>query len=646
MFKRFFIGKQKKVVATLVCAAMLLSFSACSNQNEKTEDESTTGVTTEITESTGSEETNTDTPEIDDVVTEEPAKETFSDADKDVQKEFEEYLDDYFEEYVTGDTITYNYTVKNGADFDVEEPEVTLGDTDFSEEKMAEDKEEFDEWYEDLQEIDRSCLTEQQQLTYDILSEDFEVSAMSYGKEYYYEPFAPMKGLQANAANLFTDYRFDDKGDVERYIQLENMMRDYFNAYLEFEKVKSQKGLFMCDDVADKVIEQCENFVKDKDNHFLITVFDENIDKLDFLTDEEKAAYKEQNKDAVLNSFIPAYEDTIEVLTSLKGTGKNELGLCYLEDGKEYYEYLLKYYTGTDKTPGDVMNMMDKEIESLMTELYQVYFTNMEAYEYFAQNYDNLFAEADSMSSQEMIDKLMADATEHYPDMEKINYKAEALDKSLEEIMDGVLAYYLSPALDDEQNNLIRVNGKYTEGMWTTLAHEGYPGHMLQNAYFMTTDPDPVRLVLNYLGYAEGWAMYAAYDAISYYDFPDTDDDEALATLYRINDELSYLVMGRVDLGINYEGWTVGEVSQYLTENGFDGSGAEELFYTMVGDPAVYQSYSTGYYELKEIREYAEEKLGDAFDVKTFNTVVLETGPCQFDILKQQIKIKMFSDIL
>lgn len=76
----------------------------------------------------------------------------------------------------------------------------------------------------------------------------------------------------------------------------------------------------------------------------------------------------------------------------------------------------------------------------------------------------------------------------------------------------------------------------------------------------------------------------------------------------------------------------------YLNEKGFNGDAADDLYTTMIGDPAVYQSYSTGFYEMQEIRDYAEEQLGSKFDLKEFNTVVLETGPCQFNILKQQVQ--------
>ena len=576
----------------------------------------------------------------------ERAQESFSEDALKEQQEFEQYLDDYFKDVVTDDTLTYNYTIKDGADYGLEEPEVTLGDPGMTAEEIGQDKEEFEGWVKKLDAIDRSCLTEDQKLTYDVLDEYFEVSAGIFDNVYLYEPFSPMRGLQANIATNFTDYRFDDKGDVERYIELLGQIPDYFAEYLDFEQEKSEKGYFMSDAVCDKVISQCKDFVADKENHFMETTFNDNIDALDFLTDEEKAEYKEANKQAVENSLLPAFENVADVLSGLKGTGTNDGGICNYDGGKEYYEYLLKNFAGTAKSPEEVIDMLDTELQKLMVSLYQYYLGNQAAYEYFAANYDSIFAETDQMTASEMVDKMMKTASEHYPDAGTINYKAEALDKNLETIMDDVLAYYMAPAIDDPDNNLIRVNGLHTDGMWTTLAHEGYPGHMLQNAYYMSTDPEPVRTLMNFLGYKEGWAMYACYDSLYYYEYEEPEYGDTIAALYQLNDEMSYLMMGRVDLGINYEGWTLQDTADYLTKNGMDGSAAQELYTTMVGDPAVYQSYSTGYYEMKELRDYAEEKMGDDFDLKTFNTIILETGPCQFDILKEQVDKKLQGPII
>lgn len=625
MFKKRLLRTCKNVMAAAICISLAVGLSACGETQGERRHLNDKNDTTENTER---------------------AQESFSEDALKEQQEFEQYLDDYFKDVVTDDTLTYNYTIKDGADYGLEEPEVTLGDPGMTAEEIGQDKEEFEGWVKKLDAIDRSCLTENQKLTYDVLDEYFEVSAGIFDNVYLYEPFSPMRGLQANIATNFTDYRFDDKGDVERYIQLLGQIPDYFAEYLDFEQEKSEKGYFMSDAVCDKVISQCKDFVADKENHFMVTTFNDNIDALDFLTDEEKAEYKEANKQAVENSLLPAFENVAAVLSGLKGTGTNDGGICNYDGGKEYYEYLLKNFAGTAKSPEEVIDMLDTELQKLMVSLYQYYLGNQAAYEYFASNYDSMFAETDQMTASEMVDKMMETASEHYPDAGTINYKAEALDKNLETIMDDVLAYYMAPAIDDPDNNLIRVNGLHTDGMWTTLAHEGYPGHMLQNAYYMSTDPEPVRTLMNFLGYKEGWAMYACYDSLYYYEYEEPEYGDTIAALYQLNDEMSYLMMGRVDLGINYEGWTLQDTADYLTKNGMDGSAAQELYTTMVGDPAVYQSYSTGYYEMKELRDYAEEKMGDDFDLKTFNTIILETGPCQFDILKEQVDKKLQGPII
>ena len=625
MFKKRLLRTCKNVMAAAICISLAVGLSACGETQGERRHLNDKNDTTENTER---------------------AQESFSEDALKEQQEFEQYLDDYFKDVVTDDTLTYNYTIRDGADYSLEEPEVTLGDPGMTAEEIGQDKEEFEGWVKKLDAIDRSCLTEDQKLTYDVLDEYFEVSAGIFDNVYLYEPFSPMRGLQANIATNFTDYRFDDKGDVERYIELLGQIPDYFAEYLDFEQEKSEKGYFMSDAVCDKVISQCKDFVADKENHFMVTTFNDNIDALDFLTDEEKAEYKEANKQAVVNSLLPAFENVAAVLSGLKGTGTNDGGICNYDGGKEYYEYLLKNFAGTAKSPEEVIDMLDTELQKLMVSLYQYYLGNQAAYEYFAANYDSIFAETDQMTASEMVDKMMETASEHYPDAGTINYKAEALDKNLETIMDDVLAYYMAPAIDDPDNNLIRVNGLHTDGMWTTLAHEGYPGHMLQNAYYMSTDPEPVRTLMNFLGYKEGWAMYACYDSLYYYEYEEPEYGDTIAALYQLNDEMSYLMMGRVDLGINYEGWTLQDTADYLTKNGMDGSAAQELYTTMVGDPAVYQSYSTGYYEMKELRDYAEEKMGDDFDLKTFNTIILETGPCQFDILKEQVDKKLQGPII
>ena len=107
--------------------------------------------------------------------------------------------------------------------------------------------------------------------------------------------------------------------------------------HLKFEYEKSEAGYFMSDMTADTVIKQCDEFTAEGENHFLIESFDERIDQLTFLSDKEKEDFKKRDKEAVLNSAIPAFEDLKKTIQELKGTGKNNLGICNYEGGREYY---------------------------------------------------------------------------------------------------------------------------------------------------------------------------------------------------------------------------------------------------------------------------------------------------------------------
>ncbi len=623
-----FIKKLKKTISLIVASAMLLSCAACGK-------ESGFNQTSNTTEDNGpSTQQTTEPADIEDDLN------TGDTGDAEIQEAFETYLDDYFYEYVTSDTISYHYTISNPDSFGIEPPEATLGDTDMSEEALEKEAEEYQAQIDELIAIDRDGLDEEQQFTYDVLLAYLENEMKIYDNVYLYEPFSPMSGLQSNISTVFTDYAFNSEQDIQDYISLLNQVRDYFGAYLEFERLKSENGYFMADETADSVIEQCETFIENTDDHFMIELFNSRVDELDFLSDEAKEDYKEQNRDAVLNSLIPAFQDTIDTFNELKGTGTNDGGVCNYEGGSDYYEYLLAKRIGTSKSPEELIEMLDARYNEILMEMYYIMMGNEAAYTYYVENYDNLYPELENMTPEEIISEVKEATENYYPETDDIPYTIDYLDESLETIMENTLAYYLSPAIDNPDNNVMKINGSHgTSGLWQTLAHEGFPGHMYQNVYYLSTDPEPVRCILSFTGYSEAWAVYVGYDAVKKYDFPDADETirEDVAQLAALDSEFSYLIMARIDLGINYEGWTLEDTENYMTGLGLNAASAEEMYYVFVGDPAVYQSYSTAYYELLELKEYAEDELGDDFDVVEFEDAVLKAGPCQFSLLKEKI---------
>ena len=548
------------------------------------------------------------------------------------QEKFDTYLQESFEESVTTDTVTLHYSIAHPENYGITPPEVTLGEFDLSEETMAEEVQEIKDELKELKEFDYELLTDDQQLTYDIVNDLLETNLLSYENPYLYEPFAYTSGLQSNLPITMSEYTFYDEDDVKDYIALLNLIPDYYQQCLDFEKVKSEKGFFMSDTSADEVIRQCEEYIADPENNLLIATFNDRIDDVPGMTSEKILDYKQQNYDAVMNSVIPAYENVIDTFTSLKGTGTNDLGLVHFEGGKQYYEYLLKSKVGTDKTPDEIIQILDTEIEEVMGELYGLAMVNYEGYMGYIEDYESFYQDLDTEETIRYFEEM---AVDKFPDIPEINFTVTPVHESLEGIVSP--AFYMTPPMDDYENNSIYINegSDSSGGLWSTLAHEGIPGHMYQFVYFLSNDPEPLRTLLSFNGYQEGWATYVEIMSYGYY----TDyADDVYGDIEAINTKLNLLVSARIEIGVNYEGWDLDATAEYMNTSGFDGSMAQDIMDYVIAEPGNYQMYVMGWLEFEELREYAQEELGDKFDEVAFHKVLLDAGPCQFYILEDLVK--------
>lgn len=547
------------------------------------------------------------------------------------QKEFDDFMQELFEEEVTADTLTLHYTLAYPEEYGITAPEVTYGDVDFSEEALSEEKKELEDTLHELTEFNYKKLTDEQKLNYDILLDELEMNLQSYDYVYLYEPFAYTSGLQANLPITLSEYTFYRQQDVEDYLKLLELMPEVFQSYLDFERVKSEKGLFMSESCADEVIRQCSDYIAAPEENVLIETFNDRIGDVEGLSAQQIEEYKKQNHDAVIGSVIPAYENAISTFEELKTTGKNELGLMYLENGKEYYQYLLRTMVGTDKKPEEVIERLDSTIDGMMADLYNFVMSNNEAYMDYVENWESIYGE---MDPEETIRTLEDAFSDRFPEIPEITFTVRPVHKSLEASVSP--AFYMTPAMDDYQNNSIYINGGSDSvgGLWSTLAHEGIPGHMYQFVYFLASEPEPLRTVLNFNGYTEGWATYVEMMSYEEYDY----GDKNYEALELINGALNMLVSARVEIGVNYEGWTLEQTKSYLSEKGFDASIAEDVMNYVIAEPVNYQMYCTGWLEFEELRSYAEETLQDKFDETAFHKVLLDAGPCQFYILEDQVK--------
>ncbi len=549
------------------------------------------------------------------------------------QSLFDKFINELFTEQVQSDTLSLNYILASPEDFGIVHAETTLGE--YSIDHMKEELVSTEQYLHDLHAFDYSQLTADQQLTYDILNHYLELELQLGDYLYYIESLGPTTGLQAQLPILLAEYNFYDKDDIERYLELLVCVKDYFEDVAEFEREKSKQGLFMTDAVADRIIDQCEAFIAFPEQNFLIEYFNEKIESFPGLSRDEKDSYKNKNHKGILEYVVPSYEMLIEVLKELKGTGVNEAGLYYYPEGQAYYELIAKIKTGSDKSMKEIINILDTTVADGILDITKQTLSDPKIFEKLES-----FTSFPLTDPEIILEDLKANILEDFPPPVDVNCSIKYVHESLADYLSPAL--YIIPAIDNYTNNNIYINGKDPDTLstiYTTVAHEGYPGHLYQNVYFRSKDPAPIRNLLSFIGYDEGWATY-----VEYYSYGYTGIDDDLVDLLEINSEIVLMMYARADIGIHYEGWSKSKAVSYIGQFVGDQAVATEIYEVLLEEPAIYLPYAVGYLEIKELRDIAEETRGDDFNIKEFHRFMLDIGPAQFSVIEDHMEAWLSSE--
>jgi len=539
-----------------------------------------------------------------------------------MQINFDSFLNDLFVEEVQSDTLSLNYSLVNPEKYGIDGKETTLGE--YSVSHMYEGLYLSENYLKRLNSYEFSSLSTDQQLTFNVLKGYLEQDLNLGNYLYYNECLGPSTGVQAQLPILLAEYRFYDKEDIEQYIELLSCVYDYFEDIAQFEREKSKKGLFMNDAVADRILDQCEAFIKSPEDNFLIGYFNEKIELFDGLTDEERVKYKELNKNAILNDIIPAYTMLIDVLLELKGTGINSAGLYNYPEGQSYYECLSNYKTGSDKSVEDMAIMLTDAINDGIFKITKLSLSDDDLLDKYLS-----FTSFPITDPEDILIDLKQDISTDFPASVPVNCEIKYVHESLSDYLSP--AMYLVPPMDNYLNNNIYINGndaKTLSMIYTTVAHEGYPGHLYQCVYFRNQNPSPIRNIMNFIGYDEGWATY-----VELYSYHLAGIDENLADFLEANNIVILCMYARADIGIHYEGWSKADVVAYIMNFIQDEKIAEAIYDTLLEEPAIYLPYAIGYLEIMELRETAENALGNKFNAKDFHQFLLNIGPAQFGVI-------------
>ena len=538
---------------------------------------------------------------------------------------FEAFTNDLFLEEITANTINLHYCVENPASFGIEEYEISLGD--FSKEARDANDTYLLATKNALSQFSYEKLSQENQLTYDILMDFLNTQIALSEYDLYEEPFSFSGGLQMELPILFAEYEFQSEQDVKDYLKLIALTDEYFDQAMMFEAEKSDKGLFMSEDLCELVIDSCESFLLDKENHYLITTFESRLQELD-LSAQKEASYCRQNETILEKQLFPAYEDMITQLEALKNTGKNDKGICYLEDGKEYYETLVYSETGCEDSVDIIFRRIENQRMSDLLVCAQLQSKN-----------ENLIQECSTLEWQmadpnAMLSSLQNAILEDFPAPPDCSYEINYVEPDLEEFL--APAFYIVAPIDNYTENVIYINEGYISSdiyAFTTLAHEGYPGHLYQTVMTYTYDYPHIRSILNYSGYVEGWATYIEMMA---YDYAGVEED--VASFLSHNQAATLSLYASSDIGLHYYGWTAEEMKEFWAGYGITNESViKEITQLILSEPGNYLKYYIGYIEFLELKGYAKELFGTDYSDKQFHQAVLDIGPAPFSILEKYL---------
>lgn len=539
-------------------------------------------------------------------------------------RQFRTFTRSLFQTEVSANTISLHYTLRSPSDYGIADIPATYGS--LSSDSVAA-KASVRNVLSSLQEFDPDTLSSENALTFKIL--DTYLKNASTGTDYllYQEPLGPVSGIHTQLPVLLSEYSFYDTQDVETYLALLKETPSYFDSVIRFEQKKAASGLFMPDYQADSVLDTCQSFIDMGKENYLVSTFNERIASLDLLPENKKDFFQKENMKLVIEEIYPAYQNLITAIKSLKGKGMNEQGLSHFPYGKKYYEYLVRQTTGCNESISRLRLMTRAQILEDLSAMQKVLFPA-----------DAALTQAsvlEQTSPDSMLDDLRSKITDTFPEIPDVDFQVKYVPESMQDYLSP--AFYMIPAIDNLTENVIYINNGQTASglnLYTTLAHEGYPGHLYQTVYFSASEPDPIRSILDFGGYVEGWATYA--EMMSYYlaPLPKTE-----ASLLQKNSSVILGLYALADMGIHYDGWSVTDTVRFFSDYGInDPNAVQSVYKLIIGSPANYLKYYIGYLKFYELKKEMADAMGNQFSQKEFHRAVLDVGPAPFEIVYDEVE--------
>ena len=453
---------------------------------------------------------------------------------------------------------------------------------------------------------------------------------------------------------LINIHRVSELSDAEAYISRLEGVETKFDQVIEQLKLREELGVFPPKWAYDQMIQASHNVISG--NPFVEGITDSTIwadfkNKLDALeiSNAEKAGLLNRAEIALTDSVLPAYQKLIAELISQQIKSPEGDGVWRLPDGDKWYANRLAWFTTTDLNAEQVhqlgLDNVERIHEAMRVIMKQVGFSGtLQEFFVFMRTDDQFYYP----STDEGRAQYMADAKVYIDKMEEkipqyfgLVPQADMVIKRVEPFREKSAgkAFYQSPAKDGSRPgtyyaNLYDMRDMPSYQMEALAYHEGIPGHHMQRAIAQELEGIPdFQKYASFTAYTEGWGLYTEElgKDMGFYEDPYSDFGRLAMELWRA----CRLV---VDTGIHAKQWSREQAIDYLIENTpnpeNDAVKAIERYIAMPGQATAYM---IGKLKIMELREQAQQQLGENFDWRGFHDEILKDGPVPLSILEEKL---------
>ncbi len=491
-------------------------------------------------------------------------------------------------------------------------------------------------------------------LSYELYKQRLENQVADFKFRLYNYPVNQMFGMQSRIpAFMINMHKVSTKDDAMAYISRLNKVEPLFNQLEKNLEERREAGIVPPKFVFDHILDDSKNVItgypfNGKDSCALFKDIFKKIQKLD-LSKSEKSLLVDQAKTAILESVQPAYESLISFIKEMALNTDEDDGVWRWKNGGEFYYNALKRTTTTNMTAEQIHQLGLSEVDRIHKEMIKI--KDQVGFKGSLQDFFNELKENDKFyypETQEGRDAYIKKAVKIVDEFKLrldelfiTKPKAEMVVKRVEKFREKSAgkAFYQRPAPDGSRPgtyyaNLYSMKMMPIYQMEALAYHEGIPGHHMQLAIAQELKEIPkFRKYNGYTAYSEGWGLYSEYlpKELGFYSDPYSDFGRLAMELWRS----CRLV---VDTGIHSKKWTRQNGIDYYTQNTpNDLMDCVKMVERHIVMPSQATAYKVGMNKILQLRDKAENELGNKFDIRNFHETILTNGAVPLNILEKHI---------